>query len=481
MRLDAYIRVSRVAGREGDSFISPELQRDRCDGIARAGGHTIITWHEDLDQPGSKSERPGFQAALSRVENGETDGIVVARLDRFARSVADAALALRRINAAGGSLISAHESLDTSSSFGRFGMHMMLALAELELDRIREGWDAARARAVGRGVHIASRTPTGYLRDDAGVLERDPRSAEAIAEVFRAKARGASWGELAAILEGAGVKTPYGGIHWNSRSLSHVLSNRVYLGEARSGEHIRPKSHPPLIDRATWAQAQRSKRRPSMSTGGSLLAGLLRCGGCRHVLKSDRMTDRSGEKLRLYRCRGHFAAGRCPAPTSVLGRVIEPWIEETFLDAMSDIAAQGAESSEDIDRARDALASAEAELASYLEADLAAVVGAERFRAGAKDRQARVEEAEAGVHQAFERSAPVGEIVRLGPTWAKLSIPERRHLLSLAIDAVFLRRTGKITVPIAERSLILWRGEAPDDLPGPGRRNTEITGFEWGA
>src|SRR5436309_2703997 len=97
MRLIGYVRVSRVNGREGDSFISPTVQRERIEAQALASGNTVVDWQQDLDQPGTKYERPGFQAALEAVERGEADGIAVAALDRFARSVPDAAVALRRL------------------------------------------------------------------------------------------------------------------------------------------------------------------------------------------------------------------------------------------------------------------------------------------------------------------------------------------------------------------------------------------------
>ncbi|MDQ3858884.1 MAG: recombinase family protein [Actinomycetota bacterium] len=62
--LIGYMRVSRVAGREGDSFISPALQRERIEAHAKAHGHDVISWETDLDQPGSRYQRPGFQRAL---------------------------------------------------------------------------------------------------------------------------------------------------------------------------------------------------------------------------------------------------------------------------------------------------------------------------------------------------------------------------------------------------------------------------------
>ena len=83
---DAYIRVSRRAGREGESFISPEVQRKRIEAWAKAHDVKILEWWEEIDASGAKRDRPLFQQALERCERGETGGIVVAKLDRFARS-----------------------------------------------------------------------------------------------------------------------------------------------------------------------------------------------------------------------------------------------------------------------------------------------------------------------------------------------------------------------------------------------------------
>ena len=86
MRLIGYVRVSRVGGREGDSFISPAVQRGRVEAYAGAQGHQVVVWEEDLDQPGSRYQRRGFQAALEAVERGEAEGIAVAALDRASPS-----------------------------------------------------------------------------------------------------------------------------------------------------------------------------------------------------------------------------------------------------------------------------------------------------------------------------------------------------------------------------------------------------------
>ena len=216
LQLDAYIRVSRVGGRSGESFISTAAQRERIAKFADAKGFRIAEWHEELDQPGSRADRPKLQEALSRIDTGATGGIIVAKLDRFARSVADAAIAIRRIHEAGGQLVSVEDGFDSTTPMGRFATNMILALAELELGRIRESWATAQEHAVRRGVHVASRAPTGYVRGSDRRLELDSLAAPAIAAAFEARAGEASLKEVAAGLMKRGVVGPYGNEHWTS-------------------------------------------------------------------------------------------------------------------------------------------------------------------------------------------------------------------------------------------------------------------------
>ena len=116
MRLVGYIRVSRVKGREGDRFISPDVQRERVDALARAGGHTVVEWIEDLDESGGTMRRPGMERAMRMVETGDAQGVAVARLDRFSRSAVDVELGVRRLEQAGGIFLAADLGMDTSTA-----------------------------------------------------------------------------------------------------------------------------------------------------------------------------------------------------------------------------------------------------------------------------------------------------------------------------------------------------------------------------
>ena len=142
-RLDGYIRVSRVAGREGESFIAPEVQRKKIEQWAKLHEVTVERWWEELDQSGAKRARPMFQQALERCEQGESSGIVVARLDRFARSAVDALESIKRLNDVGARLVSVEDNFDGSTPMGRFAIGILSLIAELELERIKESWSTA--------------------------------------------------------------------------------------------------------------------------------------------------------------------------------------------------------------------------------------------------------------------------------------------------------------------------------------------------
>src|SRR5215213_7153376 len=226
---DGYIRVSRRAGREGESFISPEVQRKKIESWAKLHDVEIVRFWEEIDQSGAKLERPMFQQALARCEAGETGGIVVARLDRFARSAVDALSSIRRLNDAGARLVSVENNFDGSTPMGRFAIGILTLIAELELERIKESWSTAVSEAVKRGVHISARVPAGYRKDKTGRLVRDEPAASAIGELFRRRAVGASWTELAGFLEELGVFAATGNPHWSANGIASLIKNPVYL------------------------------------------------------------------------------------------------------------------------------------------------------------------------------------------------------------------------------------------------------------
>jgi DNA invertase Pin-like site-specific DNA recombinase len=474
MRLIGYVRVSRVGGREGDSFISPSVQRERIEAFAASQGHEVVVWEEDLDQPGSRYERRGFQAALEAVERGEAEGIAVAALDRFARSVPDAAVALRRLEAVGATLVSVRDALDTSTAVGRFARTMMLALAELELERIRENWATARDRAIARGVHISRIPPVGYRRGEDRRLEPDPATGPVIRELFRRRAAGASWRELSEFLD---ERLPREQGNWTHQTISSIISRRTYLGEAYQGEVVNREAHEPLVTLAEWEAAQSGDRRPSYQRrGGALLAGIIRCAGCGYPL-SRNSGGRRG--YAFYRCRGRHSAGLCPAPARISVPRADGYVEQAFLAwaEQERIAAEAAPRDDELEQAAARVETAEAELTTYRDANLISVIGRDAYIEGLEQRQRTLDEARAQLAQA-RRIEPTTDIQELHSLWPQLEVTEKRRLLAAVIDAVFVRQaTSRGRAAFADRIEILWYGQAPSELPG--RRLSQLRPYPF--
>src|SRR4029079_13096792 len=91
-----YVRVSDVAGRDGESFISPATQRATIEATAAAKGYRIVEWFEDLDEVGSTLERPELERAFATIEAGGASAMIVWKQNRFSRGTLDTLKAIAR-------------------------------------------------------------------------------------------------------------------------------------------------------------------------------------------------------------------------------------------------------------------------------------------------------------------------------------------------------------------------------------------------
>src|SRR5581483_727388 len=242
MRMDGYIRVSRVMGREGDSYMSPSIQRDDIEKYAATHGIEIDRIETDEDVSGGKAvDDRKLGKLIERIEKGQTDGVLVNHTDRFGRDALDAALAIRRITKAGGRMIATTQGLDTSRAESKMVLQFYLMMAEAYLDRSRDHWDATKRRNLEeRGLHVCGSPPFGYRRRDEvepthdaegrvvrdAKLVIDPDEAEAVRLVFELRARGETFANIKRRLE-----DKLGGEVAPNRPV-RIVSNRVYLGEA---------------------------------------------------------------------------------------------------------------------------------------------------------------------------------------------------------------------------------------------------------
>jgi len=147
-----------------------------------------------------------------------------------------------------------------------------------------------------------------------------------------------------------------------------------------------------------------------------------------------------------------------------------------FFAGLGGMRAEGTTLTDELRAAEHAFSRAERELELWRDNESLADLGAEYVK-GLQVRMARRDEALDALEHARGRAgvADLPSETELGMLWPDLDVQDRRHLLRAGLDAVFVRR-GR--VPIGQRTLVLWRGQGPADLPGPGRR-LGLRSFVW--
>jgi site-specific DNA recombinase len=468
LSLDAYVRVSKVAGREGESFQSPDQQRERIQTWADAHGHTL-NWHEpELDVSGGTMRRPIFDQIMQRIRSGHSDGLIVAKLDRFARTLVGALSTLEEFERHGAVLVSVADNIDLSSPVGKAFLRILLVFAELERDRIKESWEMAAANAVARGIHVAKFPLAGYDKTPEKRLIPN-ELAPAVREAFLMRGAHCSHTEIARKLNHLAPR-PNGGL-WTPPMVQRMLANRAYMGLAYRGPHVNPNAHKPIVTAAEWHAAQlmpvRSAPRGKLP---NLLGGIARCASCRYVLVPKVAGSSSGGQWPSYRCTTRHTAGQCPAPASVNQRRLNEYVEGLWREHMSEVVVSVTPDSDALRDAADALSAAQLELNGFASDLTARRLLGEGYHEALQARTAAVKQTQQKMEKLAGAScAREGKIER----YDDLSIDERKRILGSSIDAVIVKR-GHGRIPIEDRVTILWRGEGPDDFPRRGCDNGPI-------
>ncbi len=428
--LDAYIRVSKVAGRAGDSFISPTVQAERIQAWADLHGARLV-WHEpELDVTGGRMDRPIFDQIMRRVRAGETGGVVVAKLDRFARTLVGALAVLEEFEQHNATLVSVADNIDLSTPVGKAFLRILLVFAELERDRISEAWKTATSNAVARGIHIAKYTPIGYAKTAEKRLVPGPEAA-AIRTAFEMRAAHLTRTEIARRLDELAPRPDEG--CWTPPMVDRIIRNRVYLGWAYRAGQINQHAHQPLVPASVWYAANNAPvRAAARGKKPNLLGGIVRCAACRYLLAPGKTGyAEAGELVLGYRCRTVHTAGRCPEPASIHARKLETHIERLWRAQMASEAFLIQPDTKALQDASETLQDAKGELRAFA-ADLTArrALGPHAYEDAMTARADAVEHARAAVRAATAgNTVAVGEIAYLRPATRRgqEADPGRRH------------------------------------------------------
>jgi len=489
--VDGYVRVSRVGDRGGESYISPDVQRRAIEAWAHARAVDLVLHEPEENVSGGTMDRPVFNALMRRIRTGASGGIVVYKLDRFARTMLGGLTTLQELAERGALFASATEPLfDFTTADGRMFMQMNLMMAEYFRERTKESWASSLAHAVERGVHISPTVPYGYAKGDDKRLVPDGAAAFVVG-AFEKRAAGWSWQRIADWLNSEAAPPRSDNREWAATTVERMVRRRAYMGVAHWGEEENAQAHPALINATLWHAAQRKiqSRAPKSKPGDvALLHGIVRCAGCRFQM-SRALNLGGGYARRYYRCRVHRASGTCGAPAAVradrddgleayVERVVIAELERhhrTFVEvgdtAELDVALADLDvAQQDLDEMRSDT-TARRRLGTrwldFVEPYITAVEAAQR-------RVESLREAEAAAETLLTVDA-----------YQSMDREERAEALRGMIDCVFVRNVGgprgPKAVPLdAARIQILWRGTGPRDLPSANRA-TDVVPWPWPA
>jgi DNA invertase Pin-like site-specific DNA recombinase len=266
LRCAIYTRKSSEEGLD-QSFNSLDAQRDACEAYVASqkgeGWTALRSLYDDGGWSGGSMERPGLKRLLDDIAAGKVDIVVVYKVDRLTRSLADFARMVDLFDKHNVSFVSVTQAFNTTSSMGRLTLNVLLSFAQFEREvtgeRIRDKIAASKARGMWMGGY----PPLGYdPKERTLVVNQD--EAEIVRRIFARYIQLGSVNQLALELEQQGVVSKRwtsasgvvrGGVPLSRGALFHILRNRLYRGEIVHKDMSHPGQHDAIVDEELFAAA----------------------------------------------------------------------------------------------------------------------------------------------------------------------------------------------------------------------------------
>jgi site-specific DNA recombinase len=359
IRCAIYTRKSTDHGLELE-FNSLDAQREACEAYIKSqsseGWKCLAKRYDDPAFSGGNMERPALQRLLKDIEAALIDVIVVYKIDRLTRSLADFAKLVEAFDARSVSFVAVTQQFNTTTSMGRLTLNVLLSFAqferELSSERVRDKFAASRKKGKWMGGSV----PLGYdVIDKKLVINR--ANAKIVRYIFDRYLEAKSFRTLVDDLNSKKIftkkriltnKRTVGGIRFTYGPLAYLLKNRVYIGETTHRDASYSGEHEPIIDLKTFNEVQALlksnsiERRVKRSESESILGGLL------FDDRGNRMSPSFSTKKNVrhrYYVSSALLRGKRESVGS-LARVSAPAIESKVIAALRTRAIYGISSSD---------------------------------------------------------------------------------------------------------------------------------------
>src|SRR5258708_25901660 len=266
-RCAIYTRKSSEEGLEQD-FNSLHAQREACEAFIKSqaseGWKLIKTAYDDGGLSGGTMERPALLRLLADIGEGLIDVVVVYKVDRLTRALADFAKMVELFDARGISFVAVTQQFNTTTSMGRLTLNVLLSFAQFEREVTGERIRDKIAASKRKGMWMGGVPPLGYeIRERRLVV--NPTEANTVRFIYERYLELGCVRQLSRELHERGIVSKVriskkgvksGGCRFSRGALYELLANPIHIGEIRHKQERYPGQHEAIVPRELWRRVQ---------------------------------------------------------------------------------------------------------------------------------------------------------------------------------------------------------------------------------
>ena len=355
VRCAIYTRVSTDHGLDQE-FNSLDAQHDAASAYicsqAHAGWTLIRSRYDDGGYSGGSTDRPALQKLLEDIRARKIDVIVVYKVDRLTRSLADFAKLVELFDAHGVSFVSVTQQFNTTTSMGRLTLNVLLSFAQFEREVTSERIRDKIAASKRKGIWVGGPLPLGYELKDGKIIIIE-NEADRVRLIFRRYLEVGGVNQLVRDLRDRNFLTKVrplatgatrGGIPFGRGSLFYLLRNRFYIGEVKYKGEVFAGEQPAIMDHALFDAVQQtltdqwSHRTVMRNKSDHLLTGLLFDDAGHRMVPTH--ATKAGVRYRYYVSLPHLYGESKTASVGSVSRIPATDIEDIVVKSLSEHLTQ---------------------------------------------------------------------------------------------------------------------------------------------
>src|ERR1700737_4206773 len=334
--------------RSSTHWMRNKMLLPRIKSQAHAGWALIRSRYDDGGYSGGSTDRPDLQRLLDDIRARKIDVIVVYKVDRLTRSLADFAKLVELFDAQGVSFVSVTQQFNTTTSMGRLTLNVLLSFAQFEREVTSERIRDKIAASKRKGLWVGGPLPLGYAMKDGKIAVVEDE-AERVRLIYRRYLELGGVNALVRDLRDKDIRTKkrlrgtgatHGGIPFGRGSLFYLLRNRFYIGEVKYKGEILPGEQPAIMDKQLFDAVQQkltdqwSHRNHAKTKSDHILTGLLYDDAGHRMIPTH--ATKAGIRYRYYASLPHLKGESKTVSVGSVSRIPATDIEDIIVKSVNE-------------------------------------------------------------------------------------------------------------------------------------------------